>query len=265
MWSSAGRDVAPDCETLRRLLPQDRRHRLGAGVALERLLAREHLVEHRAEREDVRAVIHRQRRAPARATCSPSVPMTVPGSVVPSRRSASSSRPSMPPGRALARRPKSRILTWPSRVTKMFSGFRSRWTMPFVVRGGEALARSAARSRPPSAAGAARRRAACAQRLALEQLHDGEGGAVVRCRSRGWRGCSDETAPRRPWPRARTARARRGRRRGRAGRTLMATSRFELRVARAVDLAHAAGADRREDLVGTEIGSGGQCHEVTAL
>ncbi len=28
-------------------------------------------------------------------------------------------------------RPKSRIFTRPSLVTKMFSGFRSRWTIPF--------------------------------------------------------------------------------------------------------------------------------------
>ena len=45
-----------------------------------------------------------------------------------------------------------------------------------------------------------------------------------------------------------------------AGRTLTATSRFEPLVARPVDLAHPAGADRREDLVGTELRSGGEAH-----
>jgi hypothetical protein len=43
----------------RRLLAQDRRHRLGAGGAFERPLAREHLEEHDAEGEDVRPVVHR--------------------------------------------------------------------------------------------------------------------------------------------------------------------------------------------------------------
>ena len=38
----------------------------------------------------------------------------------------------------------------------------------------------------------------------------------------------------------------------------------ELRVARAVDLAHAARAERREDLVGTETGSGDESHFAPA-
>ncbi len=45
---------------LRRLVSQDCRHRLGVRVPLERLLAREHLVEDRPEREDVRAVVDRE-------------------------------------------------------------------------------------------------------------------------------------------------------------------------------------------------------------
>ena len=36
-----------------------------------------------------------------------------------------------PLGSVSLARPKSRILTLPSAVTKRFSGFRSRWTMPF--------------------------------------------------------------------------------------------------------------------------------------
>ena len=43
-----------------------------------------------------------------------------------------------------------------------------------------------------------------------------------------------------------------------AGRTLTATSRFKPLVARPVDLSHPARADRREDLVGTELRSGGE-------
>ena len=46
------------CERkVRRILLQDRSHRLGARFALKRATARQHFVEHEAEREDVRAVI----------------------------------------------------------------------------------------------------------------------------------------------------------------------------------------------------------------
>ena len=48
------------------------------------------------------------------------------------------------------------------------------------------------------------------------------------------------------------------------GSTLTATSRFELRVPRAVDLPHPARAQRREDLVGAESCSGGQRHFAAA-
>ena len=60
MWSSAGEMFRPDCRQLRRLVPQDRRHRVARRVPLERLLAREQLVEDRPEGEDVRAVIDGQ-------------------------------------------------------------------------------------------------------------------------------------------------------------------------------------------------------------
>ena len=40
---------------------------------------------------------------------------------------------------------------------------------------------------------------------------------------------------------------------------------IEPRVARLVDLAHAAGADEREDFVGAEAGAGGQSHGLLAL
>ena len=49
-----------------------------------------------------------------------------------------------------------------------------------------------------------------------------------------------------------------GRRRRCYGRTLIATVALEPRVARAIDLAHAARADGREDLVGAELASGGE-------
>ena len=53
-------NVPPRLRQLRRLVSHDCRHRLGVRVSLERLLAREQLVEDRPEREDVRAVIDRE-------------------------------------------------------------------------------------------------------------------------------------------------------------------------------------------------------------
>ena len=54
------RDVPPRLRQLRRLLHQDRRDRVARRFSLERLLAREHLVQDRPEGEDVGAVIDRQ-------------------------------------------------------------------------------------------------------------------------------------------------------------------------------------------------------------
>ena len=48
--------------------------------------------------------------------------------------------------------------------------------------------------------------------------------------------------------------------RERSGRTFSATSRFSLRIAGAIHFAHAAGPERREDLVGAEACAGGQGH-----
>ena len=62
---------------------------------------------------------------------------------------------------------------------------------------------------------------------------------------------------------SRSKRARRSRiaARTRPGRILIATSRPQPRVARAIDLAHAAGAERRDDLVEAEAGAGLEGHE----
>ena len=123
------RNVPTRLRQLRRLVPEDRRHRLGARVPLERLPAREHLVEDRPEREDVRAVVDRQ---------SPHLL---------GRHVARGPHDRAGLGVALARR-RARLLARsdgldPLRqaevedldvavpVTKRFSGFRSRWTMPF--------------------------------------------------------------------------------------------------------------------------------------
>jgi hypothetical protein len=55
----AGRNVRVRQRDLGRIFLEDRGHRVGRRVSLERPLAREHLVEDRAEREDVRARVRR--------------------------------------------------------------------------------------------------------------------------------------------------------------------------------------------------------------
>ena len=130
MWSRAGEMLRPDSDSSGGSSFRIADDRVARGVPLERLPARQHLVKDRAEREDVRA---RGRRQPphlfgrhvahrphdrARSPCDPR-----PSARSSARREATAS--------ILFARPKSRIFTWPSRVTKRFSGFRSRWTMPF--------------------------------------------------------------------------------------------------------------------------------------
>ena len=76
-------------------------------------------------------------------------------------------------------RPKSRILTRPSFVKKMFSGFRSRWTIPFSCAAArpvgdlEGVVDRLARRELPA-------RERRAQRLALEQFLDDVGRALLR-------------------------------------------------------------------------------------
>ena len=98
------------------------------------------------------------------------------------------------------------------------------------------------------------------QRLALEILHDDE---------RSWPSCSptSNSAQMCGWLSAEMARAsvsKRARRSGRSassgGSSLIATARSEPRVAGPVDLAHAAGADERQDFVRAESHAGRQGH-----
>ena len=79
-------------------------------------------------------------------------------------------------------------------------------------------------------------------------------------RGRRSRRCSDGSARRGLRLRAGSARAAPRRRPPTAGSTLIATSRFSLRVGRAIDLAHAALADLGGDLVRAEAGAGSECH-----
>ena len=110
---------------LLRLLLQDRVQRLDRRVPVERPAARQHLVEHRPEREDVGAVVRGlaprllRRHVADRPQhhARPRVP-----------RQGGRSRVLALATTACSARPKSRILTTPSFVTNRFSGFRSRWT-----------------------------------------------------------------------------------------------------------------------------------------
>ena len=178
--------------------------------------------------------------------------MTVPGSVWPRRVGALVSSPGAAGSTRLAR-PKSRILTCPSLVTKTFSGFRSRWMMPFSCAAARPL-RDLQRVVHGLLQGDRARVEPAAQRLALQQLHDGEGDAVVgaevvdredvRMRERrdGLRLALE--------PRERVGIGGDG-----FGEDLDRDVAVELRVPRPVDLAHAARAERREDLVGAEAGT----------
>ena len=142
----------------------------------------------------------------------------------------------------------------------MFAGLRSRWTIPRSCAASQRLgdlARDGQRLiEPGSAPGDPVR-----QRRAFDELEDQrERPAISSPRVRGWRRCSDGSATRA------TARLRSNR----ASRSASVANEIredfqghvpaQLRVARAVDLAHAADANRRDDLIRTQASTGGQPH-----
>ena len=115
----------------RRLVPEDRADQLGRARARERAAAREHLVEHGAQREDVGPVVCHLSLAPARGPGTPTVPIIAPGFV--GRAAVGDAAELARPGEqgACRARPKSRIFTRPSLRRKRFSGLMSRCTRPF--------------------------------------------------------------------------------------------------------------------------------------
>ena len=117
------------------LARQDRREYVRHGLAVEEPLAREHLEEHDAEGPDVGALVH----GPAAGLLGGHVgggaedepgrgPGVGEGGRLPTGRRTCPETDSA--AYALAR-PKSRTLTLPSGVTFTLAGLRSRWTMPF--------------------------------------------------------------------------------------------------------------------------------------
>ena len=147
----------------------------------------------------------------------------------------------------------------PDRVSMTLPGLRSRWIDAGAVRAvervGDLGAELAAR-RPPAARRGVRRAASVSpsissitQVVGVALASDVEQRADVRM------------VERRDGPRlALEAGAHLGVGRQVLGQHLDRDVAPEARVARAVHLAHAAGAERGDDLVGSEPGPGGQCH-----
>ena len=160
-------------------------------------------------------------------------------------------------------RPKSRILTRSSRRDEDVVGLQVPMDDPLFVGRGEAqrdlhavFRRLAGRAAAPSkgfAAGSRLREAPIRRRR-----------RSPRAQSRGSRGCSGATAPRPLSPLVRSAHSASGSSARRSGSTFTATVRSEPRVPRLVHLPHPARAQRRQDLVGAEVCSGGDAHRLSS-
>ena len=256
---SRARRPAPS-PSVGRLVAEDRGQGLPGGRSRERPLARQHLVEDGAEGEEVAARVGGLAADLLRGdvACRAHDDARLGGC----RR-----RGCRRHGRCLRRTsvtrasPKSRILTRPSEVRKTFSGFRSRWTIPAAC----AAARPSAIAAPMStrlALGQPLVGQALTQRLARQELGHGVRGAVdlakveerknigVRQRRDG-AGLALE-------PRDRVGRFREA-----LGKDLDRDFAAQTRVARAIDLSHAACAERRHDRVRTEPGIGSQPHRTS--
>ena len=124
------RNVPLGRRQIRRLLLEDRRHRVGGGLAAGTRAGPPASRRAPRRRRRCRRGDRPAGRAPARAPCSRPCRAPCPASVSDLRRSRRrGASGAVDLGSSFAR-PKSRILTRPSSVMKMFSGLRSRWTMP---------------------------------------------------------------------------------------------------------------------------------------
>ena len=255
----AGRDVLVGDGEIRRILLQDRRHRVRGGVAVESASAREHLVQDGAEGENVRARVGR----PAAHLLGRHI----------AERAHDDAGLGARGGRGQVRlRPRSfadlgelgqaevEDLDAPVLRDEEVLGLQVPVDDPLLVRGGEAvrdlhrIVDRLARRKPAT-------REHRAQRLALEQLLDDVRGVVASVRSdvvdrgdvrviehaRGFRLLLE------------AAQAVRILREG-GGQHLDRDLAPEARVLGAVHLAHSPGADLAEDFVGTELRAGGEGH-----
>ena len=113
-----------------RLLAQHRGHRFRGCLALKRHAAGDQLIEDGAERKDVRAMIGRKATHLLGRHVGHGAHQHA-GRGVPHARGHHRPRDRAGSACVSLARPKSRIFTRSSEVTNTFSGFRSRWTIPF--------------------------------------------------------------------------------------------------------------------------------------
>ena len=243
-------------ETVEGVLLEDRRHRLGRRLPLEGALPGRHLEQHRAEREDVGALVHDLAAhllgrhvddGPRNGARRGVVDLGGRGGVAAERARL-----------GLPREPEVEHLDAPVGRQEQVLGLEVAVDDPLLVRRRESM-----RDLRRVLRGLARRQRAglepLAQRFALQQLHDGVGHAVrgaevedredVRVRERGDRARL-----------ALEARERLGVGRNPLRQHLERDVARQPRVARAVDLAHSSRAERSQDLVGTDARTRREAH-----
>jgi hypothetical protein len=239
---------------VRRILLQDCVHRLDGRVAAKRMSPGQHFVEHRAEREDVRAMI--------RTSTADLLGRHV------AHRSKHQAVGSLCTCQRRRGRIGSRNQTGQAEVENLHVTvcrhedvlwLEVAMNDAFVVSGGK-RARDLDRDVDRAARWHRRRPQPLAQRAALEQLHHGVGHAVcapevVDRENAGMRQRGDRLRF------ALEARDTIGIGRELPGQDLDRDKPIQLRIARAIDLAHAAGANRPGHFVRAEACARGQRHE----
>ena len=226
---------------------------VGDAVAWEGPPSGQHLVEHGAERPDVAAPIDGiaprlfRRHVGRRAENYAAHRLGRGGN---RRRVAGNARPAPSASGTTFARPKSSTLTVPSGRILMLAGFRSRWTMPASCAASRASTICLAMARA-SATDGRPRAMHLRQVLASHQFHDEIVGGPVGARVVDLRDVRMIERRQRPCL-AFEAGSPRGVRRQAVGQDLDRNVAVQLRVAGAIDLAHATCTQVGHDLVGME-------------
>ena len=206
----------------------DSRQHVGHGVTVERRAGRSASRRARSRTPRCRSACRPPGRAPAPGSCRPPCRGSRPSRVAARSAWVTATRPRpRRHGAAAFASPKSSTFTTPSGRILMFAGFRSRWTMPCSCAASSASAicraivRASASGRPAGAPVVAvlrsvprnrRRRIAAARRASRpRRLRAPARESRPRARGRGSSRCWDGSATPAVAPRARTARAARGR------------------------------------------------------